>query len=214
MNKWDMYKLPKDMKGESFLDVGCWEGDNCVEAIRRNAVYSVGIDLCTSESLKKNVEKYGFEFLQLDIFSEKFLELGRFDVVLCSGVLYHVENVLSLLFRLRKTVDRLLVLETAINKVNDAVPILLFHPGGDLKNNPSNWWTPNKKCLISMLETCGFKDIHEVYHRRVDDRIDRLCVHAVPGGYIDHEKIMPRKKELMSLSGGERRSSDEKPSAG
>ena len=81
----------------------------------------------------------------MDIFSEKFLELDRFDVVLCSGVLYHVENVLSLLFRLRKTVDELLVLETATNKICDDQPILLFHPGGDLKDNPSNWWTPKRE---------------------------------------------------------------------
>src|SRR5687768_5846984 len=116
-NKWDLDRLPSEMRGKSFLDVGCWEGENCVEAKRRNASEVVGVDLCTSESLRKNVDAAGFRFLQLDIFSEKFLELDRFDVVLCGGVLYHVENVLSLLFRLRKTVKELLVIETLAHKV-------------------------------------------------------------------------------------------------
>lgn len=205
MNKWELFKMPHDMAGKSFLDVGCWEGDNCVEAFKRNADISVGIDLCTSDSLRKNVEEYGFEFIQMDVFSEKFIELDRFDVVLCSGVLYHVENVLSLLFRLRKTVKELLVLETAVNKLYESVPILLFHPGRDLRHNPSNWWTPNRQCLLDMLETCGFRDISIAYQRDVDNRIERLCVHALPKDHVPFEKIFPRKKELMSLYGGERK---------
>jgi len=206
MNKWELYKMPDDMTGKSFLDVGCWEGTLCVEALHRNATRALCIDLCTCERLRKNVELYNFDFLQIDIFSEKFLEIDNFDVVLCSGVLYHVENVMSLLFRLRKTVNELLVLETATNKLYESNTILLFHPGSDLAGNPSNWWTPNKKCLMAMLETCGFKHVHEVYKRDVNERIRRLCVHARPTGHVWHEKILPRKKEFMSLFGGERKS--------
>jgi len=49
-----------------------------------------------------NLEKFGFSFVQLDIQSEKLLQLLEFDLVHCAGVFYHVENPLSLLFRLRK----------------------------------------------------------------------------------------------------------------
>ena len=101
------------MTGLTFLDVGCWEGVNCAEAVRRGADRVVGIDLCTSDELRRNVENFGFEFVQMDVLSEKWLELDAFDVVLCSGVLYHVENVISLLFRLRTVTRELLVLETA-----------------------------------------------------------------------------------------------------
>ena len=80
MNKWELFSMPKEMTGKSFLDVGCWEGNNCAEAVRRNSNMVVGIDLCTCESLIKNREETGFTFLQTDIFSEKFLELGRFDL--------------------------------------------------------------------------------------------------------------------------------------
>ncbi len=204
MNKWTEYKLPDDMSGRTFLDVGCWEGNCCVEAVRRNARHVVGVDLCTSEDLRRNVDAYDFEFLQLDVLSEKFLELAQYEIVLCSGVLYHVENVLSLLFRLRKTATQLLVLETAINTLQEDLPILLFHPEADLSDNPSNWWTPNRACLFAMLDTCGFSDITVVYQRTVDESISRLCVHAVPTGHVDYEKVLPRKASLMSLYGGDR----------
>lgn len=205
MNKWEAYRLPDDLTGKTFLDVGCWEGHWCAEAVRRNSSSVVGVDLCTSESLRENVERYGFDFLQLDVLSEKFLELDRFDLVLCSGVLYHVESPLSLLFRLRKTVTELLVLETAANRLCPDQPVLLFHPHSDLKDNPSNWWTPNERCLSAMLEACGFLEVRTVYRRAVDDRIERICVHASPSGTPSYAKLLPRNEHLMSLFGGERK---------
>ena len=128
-------------------------------------------------------------------------------MVLCSGVLYHVENVLSLLVRLRKVTSGLLVLETSTNNLLDEQPILLFHPGSDLGSNRSNWWTPNRKCLTSMLETCGFSGVEVVYERVVNERITRVCVHALATGRMDYEKILPRKASLMSVYGGDRRKS-------
>jgi 2-polyprenyl-3-methyl-5-hydroxy-6-metoxy-1,4-benzoquinol methylase len=91
-NKWELFRLPEDMTGKSFLDVGCWEGHRCVDALLRGAAHAVGVDLCTSQALRDNLREYNFEFVQTDIFSEKFLQLDRYDVVLCSGVLYHVES--------------------------------------------------------------------------------------------------------------------------
>ena len=151
--------MPVDLTGKTFLDVGCWEGMHCAEAVRRDAEQVVGVDLCTSDDLAFNVHRYGFDFLQMDIFGEKWLEMGTFDVVLCSGVLYHVENVMSLLFRLRKVVSELLVIETGITRLQPDKPMMIFHGQGEGTDNPSNWWTPNKLCLEQMLTTAGFEGI-------------------------------------------------------
>ncbi len=150
-SRWEQFRLPVELSGRTFLDVGCWEGMHCAEAVRRDAEQVVGVDLCTSEDLAFNVRRYGFDFLQMDIFSEKWLTLGEYDVVLCSGVLYGVENVMSLLFRLRKVVRELLVLETGITRLQPDKPMMIFHGQGEGTNNPSNWWTPNKLCLEQML---------------------------------------------------------------
>lgn len=203
-NKWELYHLPSDMRGQSFLDLGCWEGHRCVDAVLRSSPHVVGVDMCTSEALRRNVEEYGFHFIQCDVFSEKFLELDMYDIVLCSGVLYHVENVLSLLFRLRKTTREMLVLETVAHTVREDVPLLLFHADDDLANNPSNWWTPNELCLRRMLETCGFEEVEFVLRAEAHDGKRRVCIHARPTGRTDYDKILPRKKGLMSLYGGDR----------
>lgn len=208
MSTWQAWQLPDDLTGLTFLDIGCWEGTKCVEAVERNARRVVGVDLCTCDTLRRNVQHYGFEFLQLDVFSEKFLHLEQFDLVLCAGVLYHVENVLSLLTRLRHCTRQRLVLETAVHRVDEEKPILLFHPGEDLDANPSNWWTPNLRCLEEMLVATGFATprlVHQtvVQSTRTGETIYRACVHTEPAS-VDLRKAFPRHTSLMSLQGGER----------
>lgn len=202
-NKWQRYALPEDMTGQSFLDVGCWEGLNCAEAVRRNAAHVVGLDLCTSDALRENVDRFGFEFVQMDVLSEKWLELDTYDVVLCSGVLYHVENVVSLLLRLRKVTRGHLVLETATRDLGIEDPVLMLKPGDHENANLSNWWVPNKPAVFQLLKLCGFEDVTPVWERERPSG-SRFCVHARPTGQIPYERILPRKPEAMSLLGGER----------
>jgi SAM-dependent methyltransferase len=202
-NKWERYALPEDMTGKSFMDVGCWEGVNCAEATRRNAEHVVGLDLCTSDELRKNVDKFGFEFVQMDIFSEKWLELDSYDVVVCSGVLYHVENVVSLLLRLRKVTRGLLVLETATRDVGIEEPLLMLKTGDQDDANLSNWWVPNRSAVFELLRLCGFESVTPVWERERPSG-SRLCVHAEATGKISYERILPRKPEAMSLLGGAR----------
>lgn len=202
-NKWNRFQLPSDMSGRSFLDVGCWEGAHCAEAVQRNARHVVGVDLCTSEELRRNVDAWGFEFVQLDVLSEKWLELDTYDVVLCSGVFYHVENVVSLLLRLRKVTGELLVLETVTRDLGVEEPVLLLKSGGHEDANLSNWWVPNKAAVFELLAICGFEDA-EIVSERERPKGSRVCWHARASGRIQYERILPRKPESMSLTGGAR----------
>ncbi len=202
-NKWERYALPEDMTGLSFLDVGCWEGVNCAEAMRRGAEHVVGLDICTSDELRRNVDKFGFEFVQMDVLSEKWLELNTYDVVLCSGVLYHVENVVSLLLRLRKVAVNLLVLETATREMGVEEPVLMLKAGDHDDANLSNWWVPNKPAVYELLRLCGFENVRPVWERERPVG-SRLCVHADATGKIPYDRILPRKPEAMSLFGGHR----------
>lgn len=203
-NKWTRYQLPDDMTGKSFLDVGCWEGVNCAEAVKRGATQVVGVDLCTSDELRKNVDEYGFEFVQMDVLSEKWLELDTFDIVLCGGVLYHVENVISLLFRLRRVTGQKLFLETAVRHIELDAPALLFHPSDERTRNPSNWWVPNPAAVFDMLAACGFKDVETTWEKRKGGTGGRLCVQASPTRQESYDRILPRKAESMPLAGSQR----------
>jgi 2-polyprenyl-3-methyl-5-hydroxy-6-metoxy-1,4-benzoquinol methylase len=84
---WRSRGLPDHLHGRSFLDVGCWEGDLSAEAVNWGAMPIVGINYCTSPDLVQTLAITAFTFIQVDILSEKALELPGFDVVHCAGVL-------------------------------------------------------------------------------------------------------------------------------
>jgi tRNA (mo5U34)-methyltransferase len=203
-SRWEQFRLPVELEGKTFLDVGCWEGVHCAEAVRRDAEAVLGIDLASSADLTANVERYGFEFLELDAMGERWLALESFDVVLCSGVLYSVESPMSLIVRLRAKTRELLVLETGVSLLQPDRPTMIFHGQGEGTANPSNWWTPNRLCLEQMLTTAGFSGISAVWEKETLEGYGRVCVHAVPDGSMDRKRLLPRKEKLMSIHGGVR----------
>jgi tRNA (mo5U34)-methyltransferase len=204
VSRWEQFRLPVELEGRSFLDVGCWEGVHCAEAQRRGAREVLGVDLATSADLAANVERFGFDFLELDVMGERWLALERFDVVLCSGLLYAVESPMSLIVRLRQKTRELLVLETGVSLLEPERPIMVFHGQGEGTSNPSNWWTPNRLCLEQMLSTAGFAGIATVWEKETQEGYGRVCVHAVPQGRMERERLLPRKARLMSIHGGRR----------
>jgi SAM-dependent methyltransferase len=202
--RWEQFRLPVELEGRSFLDVGCWEGVHCADALRHGARDVVGIDLATGDDLAKNLRRYGFEFIQMDVSSESWLGVGRFDVVLCAGLLYQVPDPMSLLLRLHHVSTELLVLETGFTYHGGELPMMLFHGGGEGTTNPVNWWTPNRGCLEQMLETAGFKGVSVVWEEERKEGYGRICVHAVPSGEVDRARLQPRKAKHASIKGGDR----------
>lgn len=203
-SRWERYRLPVDLAGKSFLDVGCWEGVHCADALRHGARDVVGVDLCTSKALIANVERYGFEFLQMDVFGESWLGLGRFDVVLCSGMLPTVQSPALLLARLGLVARELVVIETTTTTHGDELPMMLFQGGGEGTKDKSNWWAPNRACMHEMLEATGFGGISTVWEDDRREGFGRVCMHAVPSAEPDRRRLQPRKPRQMSLHGGNR----------
>ena len=85
--------------------------------------------------------------------------LGQFDVVLYLGVLYHMENPLESLRRVRQLTKAVAIIETeavAIGGHHDR-PLCEFFPvTAQLLDDPTNVWAPNAPALIGLCETAGF----------------------------------------------------------
>jgi len=85
--------------------------------------------------------------------------LGQFDVVLYLGVLYHMENPLESLRRVRQLTKAIAIIETeavAIGGHHDR-PLCEFFPvTAQLLDDPTNFWAPNAPALIGLCETAGF----------------------------------------------------------
>ena len=162
-------RLPDDLSGRSVLDIGAWDGFFSFEAERRRAARVVASDYfawhgtgwgtgqgkagfqLAREALESRVED-----LDVDVMDLSPERVGAFDVVLFLGVLYHLPNPLLALERVASVTRGLLVLETVVDMVGLSRPAAAFYPGGELNNDPTNWWGPNQAAVAGMLRSVGF----------------------------------------------------------
>jgi len=90
-------------------------------------------------------------------------QLNRFDVVLFLGVLYHMENPLSVLKKVRDVTaaNGLAVIETEAMEIpgSGRRHFCEFFPGKELNNDPSNWWSPNAAALEGLCRAAGFREV-------------------------------------------------------
>jgi tRNA (mo5U34)-methyltransferase len=171
--------IPHDLRGWSVLDVGCNAGFYCFEMKGRGADLVVGID---REPLYLRQAAFASQVLGIDV----DLRLGdvfdvgtfgrTFDLVLFTGVLYHLRHPLLALDLLRRTaVGRLLVFQSMLRGASDLAPV---EPDYDFENrapfdepgfprlhfverryarDDTNWWIPNRACAEAMLRSAGFQ---------------------------------------------------------
>lgn len=200
--------LPESLTNKSVLEIGCWEGHICVECLNRGAREVVGIDTNTSEKLSNNLKNHDFKFIQLDLFSESFLQLPRYDYVICFGVLYHVSDVMSALIRLRNKTREKIIIETIFNNLSDKHSTLLYHKKDTLKGNFSNWWTANETCYHDMMTAAGFVEIDIKSKSKArfygDVKFYRGCITANVSDNISIEKIHSRRSDRLGVYGGKR----------
>lgn len=193
-NAWQLYNLPERLDGKSVLDIGAWEGQFSFEAERRGAEKVVAMDVWGNVS-EPGSGGYGwenFQFAHAAIGSKVITEflnvyslspsLGPFDLILFLEVLYHLQDPLGALKHVKSALakDGMVCLETWIDAEWIDSPAMIFYPGNELNNDPTNWWGPNIKCVQSMASTAGFRECKVVWWRQdvhFNGRGKRVCFH-------------------------------------
>jgi tRNA (mo5U34)-methyltransferase len=91
-------------------------------------------------------------------------ELGRFDVVLYLGVLYHMKEPLTCLERVRAVTKEVAVIETEAVHLQglDHEALLQFYAGSSLHTDFGNWYVPTIEALRNMCRAAGFSDVRTV----------------------------------------------------
>jgi tRNA (mo5U34)-methyltransferase len=187
----DRLQLPS-LEGKSVLDIGAWDGFFSFQAERRGASRVLATD-----SHAWSGEGYGskaaFEFarrtldshvedLDIDVMDISPERVGRFDVVFLLGVIYHLRHPLLALERAASVTRELLVVETAVDLQGLSLPAMVFYPGVELSQDPTNWWGPNSTCAIAMLRSCGFRTVQTVSPQpRAPYRAARAIYHYLQG---------------------------------
>jgi len=162
------YFSPIDLVGRSVLDVGAWNGFFSFEAKRRGASRVLATDSFTwrhpeyrgRETLMLAREQLNLDVETLEIDAGNISSsIGIFDVTLFLGVFYHLVDPIAVLSNLRSVTSRLLIIETHQDALSLDQPAMIFYPGIELDNDPTNWWGPNPELVFRLLKQVGFKKI-------------------------------------------------------
>jgi len=161
--------LPERLDGLSVIDVGAWDGFFSFECERRGAARVLATDyhLWTVPGIG---DKGGFELarraLQSKVEDKTILvedllpeTVGEFDLVLFLGVLYHAQDPMLYLRRIRSICKGTAIIETHIDALDYPRPAMVFYPGATLNHDASNFWGPNPAAVESMLKEVGFAEV-------------------------------------------------------
>lgn len=175
----EQWQFPPDLTGKTVLDIGCADGAFSVLALRHGAKSVLAIDEQMTGGLRflLDAKAFPFEFQNISLFSDQFLTLPAFDFVIFAGVLYHLQDPVAALKRVRRVTGEKALLETHINaSLGESSPYLVFYENAELNNDPTNWVGPNMPCLEAMIRTGGFKfeRTHHYYATPSDGRASYL----------------------------------------
>jgi tRNA (mo5U34)-methyltransferase len=167
--------LPEDLTGKSVLDIGAWDGFFSFECERRGAARVLAIDtyawdrhgkdgfLLAHSTLNSRVEHVRMAAEELDR-----ARIGRFDIVLMLGVLYHLRSPIAVLDRVRAVTAGTLVCEThaLVPAVHGRYPLISFFPGDGFERGRKYEFCaiPTVECLRQMLLSAGFERL-DIKHR-------------------------------------------------
>jgi SAM-dependent methyltransferase len=198
----------KPISGMRVLDLACLEGLYAVEFARQ------GAKVLAIEGRESNIEKAKFakrtlglenlELLQCDVRDLSPDRHGHFDVVLCLGILYHLNapDVFAFVEQIANCCTRLAVFDTYVSLASKHAytykakeywgrdirehPSDLSESGklaklwSSIQNVDSTWIT--KRSLVKMLLHFGFTSVYECYvPLEIGKPRDRVTIVAVKG---------------------------------
>lgn len=157
-----LFDLPEDLTGKRVLDIGAWDGWFSFECERRGAQV-VAVDCVELDTFLEAKQLLGskVEYLTLDVSELSARTLGRFDIVLFFGVLYHLRHPLA---GLEKAVElstgRVLIESFVIPAEARPIPsVMEFYETNELGGQIDNWCGPSPECLLAMCRSAGFAQV-------------------------------------------------------
>jgi FkbM family methyltransferase len=141
------------------LDAGC--GIGFFAQILQECGLSVGaFDGRMGNILEARKRFPGIPFEQGDIEAPGVLALGKFDLALCFGLLYHLENPMLAIRHLRALTGKGLLLESMCIPGNSAGMVWREEPAAADQSLTDIALYPSEACLVKMLYRAGFAAVY------------------------------------------------------
>ena len=143
------------------VDAGCGVG------FFSQTLAECGLSTCGFDGRAENVEEArkrfsGIPFEQADVETREISQMGQFDLVLCFGLLYHLENPLRAIRNLRAITGKCLVLESMCLPEDRCSSLLRQEPRQDDQSLTEMAFYPSESSLVKMLYRAGFAKVYRV----------------------------------------------------
>ncbi|MBV8846602.1 MAG: DUF1698 domain-containing protein [Bryobacterales bacterium] len=154
------FPIAADLRGKRVLDIGAWDGWFTFEMERRGAEV-VALDCWDNPRFREMhaIYRSRAEYVQMDAMEISPATVGRFDIVLFLGVLYHLKHPLLALEKVCSITTELAAIDSFVLRDGldpNAQPVLEFYETDQMEGQTDNWVAPNLACLMAMCRTAGF----------------------------------------------------------
>jgi FkbM family methyltransferase len=154
-------RLKPALELSNAVDAGCGVG------FFSQTLAECGLNVCGFDGRAKNVAEARRRFPQIpfeqgDIEALSILQLGRFDLVLCFGLLYHLENPLLAIRHLYGLTEKCLLLESMCLPYEKPSMVLRDEPRQEDQSLTEVACYPSEGGLAKMLYRAGFRMVYRV----------------------------------------------------
>jgi SAM-dependent methyltransferase len=101
------------------------------------------------------------------------LELGRFDLVFCAGLLYHLENPFRAVRNLHRLCAKVCLIESRVHWATDPVALCIREGAGASQALRGYALLPSRRCLVTMLHGAGFAHVYSVAFEDAHQELSR-----------------------------------------
>ena len=159
------------------LDAGCGVGF-FAQTLTELGLETRGFDgrLENVVEARKRFPRIAFE--RGDVESAEIVALGTFDLVLCFGLLYHLESPMRAIRHLRALTGKGLLIESMCVPGDDARMMLREEPSQIDQSLTDVAFYPSEQCLVKMLYRAGFAHVYRVPRLPEHDHFRETGDHA------------------------------------
>lgn len=149
-------------KSSTILDLGCADGYFPIAAWRRGYRSITAVD-CREDNIRRakfaaKLHQAKIRWVHQDVY--QYTTRKRFDLILCQGLLYHLENPIGLFEILKKTAAKGIVLSGWARYHEKPVFIFEKEESGDIRNSKKkNILIPSVAVVEALLSAYEFKNV-------------------------------------------------------
>jgi len=164
-------QLKPEMMLANALDAGCGVGF-FAQALQECGLYVRGFDGRLENVVEARRRFPKIPFGQGDVEDPDIARLGTFDLVLCFGLVYHLENPMLAIRHLQALTGKGLLMESMCLPGAEAGMILRPEPSQADQSLTEIALCPSEGCLVKMLYRAGFAEVYRIAAAAMPDHDD------------------------------------------